>query len=137
MVPPLHISAVITWMAGIFYLPRLYVYHSMEADPESATSKTFKIMERRLLRGIMNPSLIVVIITGTAISTAGWYAEGWFHAKMTLVAGIIACHMLNAKWRKDFVANANTKSTKFYRIVNEIPVLLLLAIIPLVIFKPF
>lgn len=134
-VKALHVVAVITWMAGLFYLPRLYVYHA-ETPPGSPQSETFKVMERRLLRGIMNPSIVVVFITGFVMFPV-WVTAGWMHAKLLLVLLMAACHGFYARWRKDFEADRNTRSHKFYRVANEVPTLLLLGIIALVIVKPF
>ncbi len=131
----LHVIAVITWMAGLFYLPRLYVYHAQEAVG-SATSETFKVMERRLLRGIINPSMVVVWITGLVMFSQ-WMTGGWMHAKLLMVVLMSGCHGLYAKWRKDFEADRNTRPHTFYRWWNEAPTVLLLIIIPLVILKPF
>ncbi|MBB4287308.1 protoporphyrinogen oxidase HemJ [Roseospira goensis] len=130
-----HILSVITWMAGLFYLPRLYVYHAME-EAGSATSERFKVMERRLLKGIMNPSLIIVVITGLLL-WGDWLTMGWMHVKLLLVVGMLACHGLYARWRKDFAADQNTHSHTFYRVWNEVPTVLLLIIVPLVVIKPF
>lgn len=130
-----HILSVITWMAGLFYLPRLYVYHAME-EPGSAISERFKVMERRLLKGIMNPSLIVVMVTGLLL-WGDWLTMGWLHVKLLMVAGMLGCHGLYAKWRKDFEADRNTRPHVFYRVWNEVPTVLLLIIVPLVILKPF
>lgn len=134
-VKALHVVAVITWMAGLFYLPRLYVYHA-ETPPGSPQSETFKVMERRLLRGIMNPSIVVVFITGFVMFPV-WVTAGWMHGKLLLVLLMAACHGFYARWRKDFEADRNTRSHKFYRVANEVPTLLLLGIIALVIVKPF
>lgn len=131
----LHIISFITWMAGLFYLPRLYVYHAME-EPGSKTSETFKVMERRLLKAIMNPSLVVVVITGLLL-WGPWLTMGWLHVKLLLVALMLGCHGLYARWRKDFEADRNTRHHRFYRIWNEVPTVLLLIIVPLVILKPF
>ncbi len=130
-----HIIAVITWMAGLFYLPRLYVYHAME-EPGSRTSETFKVMERRLLKAIMNPSLIFVVVTGLLL-WGDWLTMGWLHVKLLMVVFMLVCHGLYARWRKDFEADRNTRHHRFYRIWNEVPTLLLLIIVPLVILKPF
>jgi putative membrane protein len=130
-----HIISVITWMAGLFYLPRLYVYHAME-EPGSATSETFKVMERRLLKGIMNPSLIVVVITGV-LMWGIWLTMGWLHVKILLVIMMLVCHGLYARWRKDFLHDRNTRPHTFYRWWNEAPTVLLLIIVPLVVLKPF
>lgn len=131
----LHVVAIITWMAGLFYLPRLYVYHA-ETPAGTPQSETFKVMERRLLRGIMNPSIVVVFITGLLMFPA-WMTSGWMHAKFLLVLLMAVCHGFYARWRKDFEADRNTRSHKFYRVANEVPTLLLLGIIVMVVVKPF
>lgn len=131
----LHIISVITWMAGLFYLPRLFVYHAME-EVGSPTSERFKVMERRLLKAIMNPSLVIVLVTGFLL-WADWLSMGWLHVKLLMVAGMLACHGLYARWRKDFEADQNKHPHKFYRVWNEVPTLLLLIIVPLVVIKPF
>ncbi|MFA7430464.1 MAG: protoporphyrinogen oxidase HemJ [Rhodospirillaceae bacterium] len=134
-VKALHVISIITWMAGLFYLPRLYVYHA-ETTVGSEQSETFKVMERRLLRGIMNPSLVVVFITGLMMFPV-WMTAGWMHGKLTLVILMAVCHGFYARWRKDFLADRNTRSHKFYRVANEVPTVLLLGIVILVIVKPF
>lgn len=133
----LHIIAVIVWMAGLFYLPRLFVYHST-AKKGSELSETFKVMERRLLRAIMNPAMIVAIGLGIWLATEidAW-SEGWFHAKMFVLIVLTLFHHALALYRKQFLADKNRHSEKFYRIINEIPTVCLIAIVFLVIFKPF
>jgi len=131
----LHVISVITWMAGLFYLPRLYVYHAM-TEAGTDKSETFKVMERRLLRGIMNPSLVVVVVTGLVMVPV-WLSGGWIHAKLLLVVLMAGAHMAYAKWRRDFAEDRNTRSHTFYRIANEVPTVLLLGIVILVIVKPF
>lgn len=133
----LHVIAVVAWFAGLFYLPRLFVYHS-GARPGSELSETFKIMERRLLRVIMLPASIAVWITGPWLAwIEGVYADGWFIAKAVLVAGLTGFHHALAGWRKEFARDANRHSERFYRIANEVPTLFLVAIVILVIVKPF
>ena len=133
----LHIMAVIAWMAGLFYLPRLYVYHA-DAKPGSELSETFKVMEQRLLRIIMNPAMIVVWITGPLLAVMqGVYLEGWFLAKMLLVVAMTVFHIKLAIWRKEFAADANTRPNKYYRMANEFPTVLMAVIVLLVIVKPF
>lgn len=134
-VKALHVVSIITWMAGLFYLPRLYVYHAM-AEPGSDKAETFKVMERRLLRGIMNPSIVVVFVTGFLLFPA-WMTDGWMHVKLLLVILLAACHGVYARWRRDFASDRNTRSHTFYRVANEVPTVLLLGIIVLVIVKPF
>lgn len=131
----LHVLSIITWMAALFYLPRLFVYHAME-EVGSATSERFKVMERKLQRGIMTPSMIVVFITGFLLFPT-WMTDGWMHTKILLVLGMAAMHGFYARWRRDFAEDRNRRDHVFYRWMNEVPTVLLLVIIPLVIFKPF
>ena len=137
-----HIIAVIAWMAGMLYLPRLFVYHCA-AEKGSVQSETFKVMERRLLRVIINPAMIATWVLGLWLawlgpdSRFGWYNAGWLQAKMALVLALSALHGLCARWRKDFAADNNRHSQKFYRIINEVPALLLILIVLLVVLKPF
>jgi protoporphyrinogen IX oxidase len=133
----LHVIAVIAWFAGLFYLPRLFVYHA-GAAPGSELSKTLKVMERRLLRLIMNPAMIVVWVTGPWLAWwQGVYTDGWFVAKFTLVVLLTGFHHALALWRKAFAGDRNTRSERFYRIANEVPTVLLIGIVILVIVKPF
>ena len=133
-----HVIAMVAWMAGMFYLPRLYVYHT-GAEPGSQMSETFKLMEHRLLRVIINPAMIATWVLGIVmlIMTPGWLSEGWLHAKLALVILLTVFHIMLARWRKDFAADQNQRSEKFYRVVNEIPTLLLIFIVILVVVKPF
>ena len=133
----LHIVSVIAWMAGLLYLPRLFVYHA-EAEKGSAQSETFKVMERRLLRGIMNPAMWAVWIFGFLLVWQGdWWQAGWWHAKIALVIGLTVVHHLYARWRKDFAADRNARPARFYRMWNEVPTLLMVVIVFLVVLKPF
>lgn len=134
-VKALHVVSIVTWMAGLFYLPRLFVYHAM-TEPGTQQSETFKVMERRLLNGIMWPSLVVVVLTGAPMMGA-WITDGWLHVKLLMVALLVVCHVLYARWRVDFLKDRNRRSDKFYRVWNEIPTLALLVIIAMVIVKPF
>jgi putative membrane protein len=137
-----HIIAVIAWMAGMLYLPRLFVYHCA-AETGSVQSETFKVMERRLLRAIINPAMVATWVFGLWLawlgpdSRYGWFASGWLWAKIILVLGLSAVHGLLARWRKDFAQDRNRHSQKFYRIINEIPTLLMILIVLLVVLKPF
>jgi protoporphyrinogen IX oxidase len=132
-----HVIAVIAWMAGMLYLPRLFVYHC-EAEPGSRQSETFKVMERRLLKAIINPAMIATWALGLWLAWEGGFARaGWLHGKVALVLALSALHGLFARWVKDFAADRNTRSAKFYRIVNEIPTLLMIGIVILAIVKPF
>jgi putative membrane protein len=133
----LHVVAVISWMAALLYLPRLLVYHA-EAETGSKQSETFKIMERRLLRFIGTPAMLVAWATGLWLAyEAGVFREGWLHGKLLLVLGLSAVHGINAKWIKDFAADRNSRSSRFYRVANEVPMLLMIGIVILVIVKPF
>jgi putative membrane protein len=132
-----HVFAVIAWMAGMLYLPRLFVYHC-EAAPGSKQSETFKVMERRLLTVIINPSMIAAWVLGLWLAwQSGAYAAGWLHAKVILVLAMSALHGMLSRWTRDFAADRNRHSQKFYRIVNEMPALLLLGIVILAVVKPF
>jgi putative membrane protein len=133
----LHIIAVIAWMAGMLYLPRLYVYHA-GAKPGSELSETFKVMERRLLRAIINPAMIAAWVLGLWMAWAGdHWREGWFHGKVALLLLMQIVHAGLARWRRDFANDKNKHSARFYRVVNEIPTLLLIGIVILAIVKPF
>ena len=134
----LHILAVISWMAGFLYLPRLFVYHC-QAEVGSVQSETFKVMERRLLRGIMNPAMIVAWAAGLALAVdiEAWSGAGWFHAKLTLLVVLTGVHMMAARWRRDFAADANKHSERFYRVMNEVPAVFMVGIVILVVVKPF
>lgn len=133
----LHVVAVISWMAGLLYLPRLFVYHA-DAQKGSETSDTFKIMERRLLKGIMNPAMIVVWLTGLYIAYAFDDLKApWLHAKLTLVIVLSAFHGYLAGRVRAFASDQNNLSPRFFRIINEAPTLLMVAIVALVIIKPF
>ena len=133
----LHIIAVIAWMAGMLYLPRLFVYHA-SAKPGSEQSETFKVMEHRLLRFIITPAMIAAWLIGIALVLQGQFlAAGWFHLKLILVLAMTALHGLFARWTRDFALDRNRRSPKFYRIANEIPTVLLIAIVILATVKPF
>jgi len=134
-----HVIAIIAWMAGLLYLPRLFVYHA-ESPKGSAQSETFKVMERRLLRFITTPAMLASWVLGLYLAFSGvidWSADGWFHAKLALVILLSAFHGLLAKWTKDFALDRNTRSPRFYRIANEVPTLLMIGIVILVIVRPF
>jgi putative membrane protein len=134
----LHIVAVIAWMAGLLYLPRLYVYHSGTAVGSEA-SETFKVMERRLLRAIINPAMIAVFLLGGAlvlVEGAELMHAGWFHIKLLLVIGLTVMHGLMARWRKEFERDDRRHTAKFFRIMNEVPTLAMIAIVILAVVKP-
>ena len=132
----LHVIAVIAWMAGMLYLPRLFVYHA-EAPIGSATSETFKVMERRLLKAIVNPSMIIVFITGPLLAylTEYWQSP-WLQMKFGLVLGLAALHGYFARQVKIFARDANRRSARFFRILNEVPTVLMVLIVILVVVKP-
>ncbi|MGO9359770.1 MAG: protoporphyrinogen oxidase HemJ [Xanthobacteraceae bacterium] len=133
----LHVIAVISWMAGMLYLPRLFVYHC-EAAAGSIQSETFKVMERRLLRGIINPAMIVTWVVGLYLAWSGhWYTAGWFQVKFVLVLLLSAAHGFFSARVRDFSLGRNHYSQKFYRIINEVPTVLMIGIVLLVILKPF
>lgn len=133
----LHIIAVIAWMAGMLYLPRLYVYHC-SAKPGSEMSETFKVMERRLLRAIINPAMIAAWVLGLSMAYLGdLWGQHWFQAKLVLLLGMQLIHAGYARWRRQFEQDANPHSEKFYRVMNEVPTLLMIGIVILVIVKPF
>lgn len=134
----LHLIAVISWMAGLLYLPRLFVYHA-DADKASELSETLKIMERKLLRLIMNPAMIAAYIFGGLMlwANADLLKMPWMHVKITLVVLMTVFHHALSRWRKAFVADANKHSHKFYRRINEIPTVLMILIVFMVITKPF
>jgi putative membrane protein len=133
----LHVIAVMSWMAGMLYLPRLYVYHA-EAKPGSDMARTFALMERKLLRIIINPAMIAAWALGIWMAWLGdLWGEGWFHAKLALLVAMQLTHAAFAKWRRQFAVDANRHSAKFYRFANEIPTLLMIGIVILAVVKPF
>jgi protoporphyrinogen IX oxidase len=133
----LHIVAVISWMAGLLYLPRLFVYHC-EAEAGSKQSETFKVMEQRLLRLIMNPAMLVVWVTGPLLAwLMGVMHDRWLAAKLLLVILLTVFHHLLVRWRKAFAEDRNQHSAKYFRVANEVPTLLLVGIVVLVVVKPF
>jgi putative membrane protein len=136
-VKALHIVAVIAWMAGLLYLPRLMVYHAASALG-SEQSETFKVMERRLFRAIATPAMFAAWGFGAwlAVSTRAW-EEGWFHAKAACVVALTAFHVLLGSWVRKFAADRNARPARFYRLVNEIPTALMIAIVILAVVKPF
>ena len=132
-----HIIAVIAWMAGMLYLPRLFVYHT-QTVPGAADSERFKVMERKLLKGIMNPSMIAVWILGPLLAwTTGTYMDTWLQIKFVLVIILSGIHGFYVRCWRDFQADRNTRSARFYRIINEVPALLMVLIVILVIVQPF
>jgi putative membrane protein len=137
-VKALHVISVIAWMAGMLYLPRLFVYHAV-AEIGSAQSETFKVMERRLLRGIMTPAMLASWVFGLWMIIGGWvsFGEGWLHAKLLFVLLLTACHGALARYTRLFAQDKNSRPQKFFRIINEVPTVLMILIVILVIVKPF
>jgi len=137
-VKALHVISVIAWMAGLLYLPRIYVYHCGVASGSEA-SETFKVMERKLLKYIMTPAMLASLVFGFWMLALqpGWFSDGWLHAKLVLIVALIISHFQQAKWRKAFEEDSNEKSAKFFRMMNEVPTLLMVVIVILVIVKPF
>jgi putative membrane protein len=134
-----HIIAIIAWMAGLLYLPRLFVYHA-QSKVGSEQSETFKVMEKRLLRYITTPAMLAAWALGLALAFSGlidWSKDGWFHAKLFLVLLLSAYHGALAMWTKDFALDRNRRSARFYRIANEVPTLLMILIVILVVVRPF
>ena len=133
----LHVIAIIAWMAGMLYLPRLFVYHA-EAAKGSAVSETFKVMERRLLRAIVNPSMMLVFLTGfTLVFLTGDWRDGWWQAKFILVLGLAGLHGYFARCVRDFAEDANQRPARFYRVLNEAPTILMIMVVVLAVVKPF
>jgi protoporphyrinogen IX oxidase len=136
-VKALHIISVIAWMAGMLYLPRLFVYHA-DAPKGSALSETFKVMERRLLKAIINPSMILVFVTGIALAfLTGYWQAPWLQAKFILVLGLGGLHGYFARCVRAFAADANVRPAGFYRVMNEVPAVLMVLIVILAVVKPF
>jgi putative membrane protein len=133
----LHVIAVISWMAGMLYLPRLFVYHC-EAEIGSKQSETFKVMERRLLKAIINPAMVVTWLAGIYLAWAhDWYLFSWLHLKLLLVLVLSGVHGFFAGCVRAFSSDRNAHSRKFYRIINEVPTVLMIGIVILVVVKPF
>ncbi|MGI9461339.1 MAG: protoporphyrinogen oxidase HemJ [Alphaproteobacteria bacterium] len=131
----IHLFAVFAWMAGMFYLPRLFVYH---VDATSAVAKTLAMMEKRLLRNIMTPAMLVALVSGFYLMMAGnFFASGWLHSKLLLVLLLTAMHGVFAYHRKKLLQGSNKHSANYFRFLNEVPTVILLLIIILVIAKPF
>lgn len=133
-----HIIAVICWFAAIFYLPRLFVYHAQSDD--TISKERFKIMERKLYRGIMTPSMIAVLILGgwmLTLNPSYYFSQGWMHAKLTLVSLLIGYHFYCGYLLKQFANDSNVKSHTYFRILNEVPVLILVVVVILAVVRPF
>ncbi len=140
VVKAFHLIAVMSWMAGLLYLPRLLIYHC-DAQASSEQSETFKIMERRLLKIITTPAMLAswlfALILIFAFDVIDWSSDFWFYVKLLLVLAMTGYHGALAGWRKDFEADRNVRSARFYRIANEVPTVLMIAIVILVIVRPF
>lgn len=134
-----HVIAVIAWMAGMFYLPRLYVYHC-DVPRGSAASERFKVMERRLMKQIVNPAMIAAWVFGVTLvltpGVLGW-SDGWWHVKLASVVLMSGFHGMLSRWRRDFLEDRNTRPQRFYRIANEVPPALMAVIVVMVIVRPF
>ena len=135
----LHIIAVISWLAALLYLPRLYVYHC-GARAGSQAAEMLKLMERRLLRAIMTPAMVATLITGGFLlytpGAVAWCAA-WVYLKLASVGGLLLFHGLLVRWRREFEADANQRPARFYRIANEVPTLLMIVIVIMVVVRPF
>ena len=132
-----HVVAIISWMAAMLYLPRLMIYHC-GTTVGSEQSETFKIMERRLLKAIMTPAMLASWISGLYLAwQGGWFSAGWFHIKLAGLIAMTGVHGFLAGQVRNFAADANTRSTRFYRVVNEVPTVLMLIIVAMVIVKPW
>ncbi|HUI20296.1 MAG TPA: protoporphyrinogen oxidase HemJ [Methylocella sp.] len=133
----IHVLAFISWMAGMLYLPRLFVYHA-EAPRGSVQARTFAVMEGRLMRVIMLPAMLVTWASGLTLAVqAGFLLQGWFHAKFALVIALSGLHGYFGKLRKDLAAEIDVHESRFFRVMNEIPTVLMVGIVFLVVFKPF
>jgi putative membrane protein len=138
-VKALHIISVIAWMAGLLYLPRLFVYHAGVAVGSEA-SETFKVMEAKLLRFIMRPAMIATLIFGVLLTGIPGVVDrhaGWLPAKLVLVLGLFAAHGFMARWARAFSQDANKHPSRFFRLVNEVPTVLMIGIVILAVVKPF
>jgi putative membrane protein len=133
----LHIISVVAWLAGLLYLPRLFVYHA-DCEAGSAQSETFKIMERRLLRAIMNPAMIATFVFGgLLLAILNEWSASWLYVKLFCVFGLAGLHGSMGKWRREFAEDRNTRPAKFYRMMNEAPTVLMIVIIIMAVVKPF
>ena len=134
-----HVVSVIAWMAALLYLPRLYVYHA-DAEPGSGMSETFKAMERRLQNAIMTPAMLASVALGTVLAAMPGVVEwtaGWVWLKAAMITGLLAFHGFLMRWRRDFEKDANRRSARFYRAVNEVPAVLMIVIVVSAVVKPF
>lgn len=133
----LHIVAFAAWMASLWYLPRLFVYHSL-STPGSALSEQFKVMERRLLKAIATPAMVATLVAGIALATfQGQWGDGWLHVKLLLVGGLAASHVMMSRHVGHFAADARPHGERYFRVFNEVPTVLFVIVIIMVVFKPF
>mgnify|MGYP001369955905 CR=1 FL=1 len=135
----IHIICIIAWMAGLLYLPRLFVYHT-DAEPGSELSETFKVMERRLLQFIMNPALAASWLSGGLLLLTynqNMWISGWLHAKLGLAVLLTGMHIAMGRWTREFAEDRNARPQKFYRIANEVPTVLMIGIVIFVVVQPF
>lgn len=135
----LHLVSVISWMAGLLYLPRLFVYHA-EREVGSESSEMLKVMEAKLYRLIMRPAMFATLLFGLVLAMTPGVVDwdlGWFYVKLALLLGLFASHGMMGRWLKDFAADKNTKSHKYFRFANEVPTVLMILIVGFVIIKPF
>ena len=136
----LHVIGMVAWMAGLLYLPRLFVYHA-GVTPGSEASETFKVMERRLLSAIMNPAMILTFVFGgllvAALGADEAFAMTWLDLKLVLVLGLAGMHGLMSRWRQDFAQDRNRRPASYFRVMNEVPTVLLIAIVILAVLRPF
>jgi putative membrane protein len=137
LIKALHIISVMAWMAGMLYLPRLFVYHA-DAKPGSELSETLKVMERRLMRAIINPAMIAAFVLGIwmIVLVPGHLEESWMQWKVLALVGMTGVHGALSRWRRFFERDANILSARFFRIINEVPTVLLIVIVLLVVLKP-
>lgn len=137
----LHVMAWASWIAGLFYLPRIFVYHAEQTRPGDAASETFKVMERKLLRFIMRPAMLATWATGLWLAFGegmiDWSVDFWMHAKLLMVVLMTVAHMMMARWARAFAEDRNTHSGRYYRFANEAPTLLFVVIVLMVIVRPF
>ncbi len=132
----LHIVAVMSWMAGLLYLPRLFVYH-VDAQLNSVQDHTFRVMERRLIRAIMTPAMLVTLISGSYLAVEGMFLNNlWLQLKILFICVLVVSHMILYYHMTKFQSGENTHSSRYYRLINEVPTLLMIVIVSLVVFKP-
>lgn len=133
----IHVISLISWMAGLLYLLRLYVYHAMET--EAVVRDRLQVMERRLEKAIGTPAMIATFVTGITmlVLVPAWLQQPWMHVKLTCVLAMAAVHGLSIRWRKRLITEPGWKSHKFFRVMNEVPTLLMIIIVIMVIRRPF